>query len=406
MIGALFFAFVIGQVPPNTALAVNEIDVRVNYLDTSEKDVEKMKFYGKDSVSFNILKEITKVYDPWDVGHSVSFNLIAKGEGNYFRSSRDSTLHYAEIYTANAAIRFARITGNDSLFQALQDRYEAFMNDKSDLVRQEAHGFYRSAFLLLEFYKYTGDLKYYQKALERVKEQRAKWNDVEYPDSYGRIRMTDGAFLTAVVETELYNLTNDSSEKYICVDRAARLLNAQIDKLQRKDGLFDHASNSKVTWSRGNGWIAYALTEGLVYIPETHPMKQKIMDAYLKFMDALIEHQTDDGLWCQVINRPEAKNNFKETSGTAMFMYSLLTGIKEGWLNPNVYGPATLDTWKALVQKLTEDGSLKNVSKGLWPNRYSKHYLNHDRIATGDMHGQSALLWCADLLIEYSMQNP
>jgi len=89
-----------------------------------------------------------------------------------------------------------------------------------------------------------------------------------------------------------------------------------------------------------------------------------------------------------------------------MFMYSLLTGIKEGWLNPNVYGPATLDTWKALVQKLTEDGSLKNVSKGLWPNRYSKHYLNHDRIATGDMHGQSALLWCADLLIEYSMQNP
>jgi len=45
IIGALFFAFsvIIGQVLPNTVLAVNEIDVRVKYLDTSEKDVEEIK---------------------------------------------------------------------------------------------------------------------------------------------------------------------------------------------------------------------------------------------------------------------------------------------------------------------------------------------------------------------------
>jgi hypothetical protein len=68
-------------------------------------------------------------------------------------------------------------------------------------------------------------------------------------------------------------------------------------------------------------------------------------------------------------------------------MYSLLTGINEEWLDPDVFRPPTLKAWKALVQNLTEDGSLKNASKGLWPNRSSKHYLDHDWIATGDMHG-------------------
>jgi hypothetical protein len=160
------------------------------------------------------LKEITKDDEPRVVGNLVSWNLISKGEGNYFISAHDPSLHYAEFYAATAALRFSRITNNDSLFQALYDRYEEFMNDNSELVRQNPHGYYRSAYMLLEFYKYTGEKKYYQKAIERAKDHRARWNDVEYPDNYGRVRMTHGAFLIAVLEKEFYNLTNDSTEKH------------------------------------------------------------------------------------------------------------------------------------------------------------------------------------------------
>ncbi len=48
-----------------------------------------------------------------------------------------------------------------------------------------------------------------------------------------------------------------------------------------------------------------------------------------------MENQDPDGMWHQLIDEPAS---YKETSGTAMFTYAMLVGVKHGWLDKKTYG--------------------------------------------------------------------
>jgi len=92
----------------------------------------------------------------------------------------------------------------------------------------------------------------------------------------------------------------------------------------------------KYKGGRGMGWAAAGLTNAFQDLPEDHPKRQHLMDSYLKLMAGLESFQTPNGLWRQLIDYPSA---WEETSGSAMFTYAMVTGIRLGWLDPEIYGP-------------------------------------------------------------------
>ena len=119
------------------------------------------------------------------------------------------------------------------------------------------------------------------------------------------------------------------------------------------------------------------------------------MEGYLRMMHALLTWQGEDGLWRQLIDHPEA---WPETSGTAMFTFALITGVKNGWLDAATYAGPARKGWLGLVASLDANANIRNVCEGTGKKNDLPYYLARAR-RTGDLHGQAPLLWCAAALL-------
>jgi rhamnogalacturonyl hydrolase YesR len=122
-------------------------------------------------------------------------------------------------------------------------------------------------------------------------------------------------------------------------------------------------------------------------------------------MASLLKYQSGQGLWRQLIDRPES---WPESSSTGMFAFAMVTGVKRGWLDPARYGPAARKAWIGLVQYLDSEGNVRDVCIGTSkafqevgsdPEAQLKYYLDRPRSA-GDLHGQAPILWTASALIQ------
>jgi rhamnogalacturonyl hydrolase YesR len=205
----------------------------------------------------------------------------------------------------------------------------------------------------------------------------------------------DDMFMITALQAHAYLATGD--EKYI--DRTAREMVLYLDRLQRDNGLFFHAPSAPFFWARGNGWMAVGMAEVLKKLPNDpkySEYRSRIMEGYKKMMEGLFRYQSSDGMWGQLI---DDLSSWKETSGTAMFTYAMITGVKNGWLEEKKYGAAARRAWLSLLTYLTADYDICNVCEGTGERNDYQYYLNRKKL-TGDMHGQSALLWCA-----YALSN-
>ena len=140
---------------------------------------------------------------------------------------------------------------------------------------------------------------------------------------------------------------------------------------------------------------ASLMAELLRILPETNPDYAEIMAAYLKMMKTLKETQNEKGMWRQLVDDPEL---WEETSGSAMFTYAMIVGVKKGWLDAKEYGEVARKGWIALCSYIDKAGDVKAVCEGTMIKNSREHYIN--RLAlTGDLHGQAPVLWCAYALV-------
>lgn len=121
-------------------------------------------------------------------------------------------------------------------------------------------------------------------------------------------------------------------------------------------------------------------------------------------MAALLKYQGEDGLWRQLVDRPDV---WAKTSGTGMFAFAMITGVKSGWLDAKTYAPAARKAWLGLVKHLDKDDNVTDVCVGtnkaaqeVGPDLDAqlKFYLERPR-RTGDLHGQAPVLWSATALL-------
>lgn len=109
-------------------------------------------------------------------------------------------------------------------------------------------------------------------------------------------------------------------------------------------------------------------------------------------MDTLRQYQKEDGLWGQLV---DDKTTWTETSGSAMFTYAMIKGVKQGWLDEAVYTPVVRKAWIALVGHIDENGDIAGVCEGTNKTNDRQFYLNR-RTLLGNMHGQAPVLWCVN----------
>jgi unsaturated rhamnogalacturonyl hydrolase len=298
---------------------------------------------------------------------------------------------YQEVCAWYGALTFAQLSGDKDLSARLIRRFDPLMTPVgADLIGKDRHvDFTIFGTVPLEIYLQTKEPRYLD--LGKFFADR-QW---ENPTPDGLTSETrfwiDDMYMITTIQVEAFRATGDS--KYL--DRAALEMVAYLDKLQRPNGLFHHAPDAPFYWGRGNGWVAAGMTELLRALPVDHPQRGRILAAYRKMMQALLDYQGKDGMWRQLIDNPQA---WPESSSTAMFTFALITGVKSGWLDSATFGPAARRGWLALVGYIDQNADVTSVCEGTGRKNDLDYYLARAR-RTGDFHGQAPVLWCASALL-------
>jgi rhamnogalacturonyl hydrolase YesR len=76
----------------------------------------------------------------------------------------------------------------------------------------------------------------------------------------------------------------------------------------------------------------------------------------------------------------------------------MITGIKNGWLEKNLYENAARKGWLAVVSFINPAGDITEVCEGTGKKNDHQYYLDRKR-NVGDFHGQAPVLWCATALL-------
>jgi len=121
---------------------------------------------------------------------------------------------------------------------------------------------------------------------------------------------------------------------------------------QRKVQWADQTTGlSREVWSEGLGWYALVLVEALGRLPADYPGRAKVLDIYLRLAAGLKRTQDPaTGGWFFIVDKPEKKDNWIDTSGSSMFTYALQRGIDLGVLDRAQFAPVVAAGYRAITR--------------------------------------------------------
>lgn len=359
--------------------------------------------FTQTTKSVSDFKKWPKNCSPKEVGKRVAERFLATPHTNFGKPTPPKVITYPESCAWYGALKFAKASKNPSLTSGLAKRFEPLFAEEAKMIPVPDHVDYGVfGAVPLELYMQTNNKKYLALGQHIADKQ---WGPPEgkrvVPQSYvfynkGLTWQTrlwiDDMFMINALQTQAYRATGD--QKYL--DRAAKEMVVYLDSLQKPNGLFYHAPDVPFFWGRGNGWMAAGMTEILSSLPENHPEYQNILKGYNTMMASLLKYQAESGMWRQLIDEP---SSWEESSGTAMFTYAMVTGVKNGWLDKETYAPAARKAWLALVSKINANADISDVCEGTNKRNDKQYYFDRKRL-TGDLHGQAPILWTAAAFLQ------
>lgn len=345
----------------------------------------------------NSLTKFPKGFTPEEVGKLIAYRFLDAKHGLH----AGKWIGYAETFYWNGSLKYASLTNDKKLLDLLEQRFQPLYTTENALLPIKNHvDLNQFGCLPLGLYQLTKDKKYLELGLpyadtqwevpENGKPEQKAW--AEKGLTWQTRLWIDDMYMITIVQSQAYKVTGDV--KYI--DRAAKEMVLYLDTLQRENGLFYHAPDVPFYWGRGNGWMAAGMTEILRNLPKDNQYRARIMQGYQTMMKSLKEFQTPGGMWNQLIDE---KDSWAETSGTAMFTYALITGVKQKWLDEKEYAPVARKAWMAMVPYVDEKGAVSEVCVGTNKKNDKQYYYDRPR-GKGDYHGQAPYLWCVGALLE------
>lgn len=113
-------------------------------------------------------------------------------------------------------------------------------------------------------------------------------------------------------------------------------------------------------WSRANGWMLMAQADLLTMLPKDHPKRAALIENFKQQVSGVCRYQGKNGLWHQLLDKPDS---YEETTGTAMFVFGIARGVREGWIHPDFIYVAEQGL-KGLMTKLSDAGDVTDICVG------------------------------------------
>jgi rhamnogalacturonyl hydrolase YesR len=185
-------------------------------------------------------------------------------------------------------------------------------------------------------------------------------------------------------------------------DAALQIINFNKYLFDKEKKLYKHAwfdfskEKSVAYWGRANGWVIWGETEALLNLPKKHKKYKTVEKIFANHIEGIIKMQNRDGMWHQVLDR---NDSFEETSCTAMFIIGIARGIKNSWISKS-YEKNLLMAWNALKQRVSEDGIVKDITRGTGIGYDLEFYFNRERF-DNDPRGLGAVITAAVEMQKY-----
>ena len=236
--------------------------------------------------------------------------------------------------------------------------------------------------------------------LENLDQQMQRANP-KNQSVYGWWTWIDAIQMAMPVYMQVYKMTGD--EKYR--DHAMKMYRWSRNEcggglFNVKDGLwwrdadyvppYKEPDGKDCYWSRGNGWVYAALVRCMNQLDKKDKAYKELKKDFLMMSEGLKKCQREDGFW----NPSLVSTNYAmtETSGTALFLYGMSWGIRNGLLKAKDYREACDRAWAAMAKTSVHNDGFLGWMQGTGKDPSDGQPLSYTRIPDFEDYGTGCFL--------------
>jgi unsaturated rhamnogalacturonyl hydrolase len=245
-------------------------------------------------------------------------------------------------------------TGDERYYEFIKRNIDEFIQEDGSIRTYTVDEFnldqVNTGKLLFLLYERTGDPRY-RSAADTLRHQLARhprteeggfWHKLVYPHQM----WLDGVYMASPFYAQ-YGAEFGEPATFDDVARQITLITRHTR--DPRTGLFYHAWDesrsmfwadsltglSENFWGRAIGWYAMALVDVLDFMPEDHRDRPEVIRILQGLAQGIAGVQDPvTGTWYQVLDMPNREPNYHESSASAMFVYALAKGVRNGYLDP------------------------------------------------------------------------
>ena len=260
---------------------------------------------------------------------------------------------------------------------------------------------------LLLLYRVTRDVRYLKAATLLRKQLSTQprtasggfWHTQMYPDQM----WLDDLYMAEPFYAEYADVLQeprdfaDITQQFTLIEAHTRdpkssLLAHAWDESQKQPSRDKTTGASRIFWAGGMGWYMMALVDALRSYPQNDPGRAKLIAILNRTAQAVANVQDPQtGLWYQVMDKPNEKGNYLESSAACMFVYALEKGVRMGYL-PSQFSSNASRAWNGIKSRfvkteadgsITLTSSMKSIGAGEVPF-HDGNYVSYVLAPVGD----------------------
>ena len=249
-------------------------------------------------------------------------------------------------------------------------------------------------------YVQTGKQEMLSPTLQNLDQQMQKANP-KNQSLYGWWTWIDAIQMAMPAYMQAYKITGDKKYR----DHAMQMYRWSRNEcggglFNEKDGLwwrdadyvppYKEPDGKDCYWSRGNGWVYAALVRCMNQLDKKDPAYKELKKDFLMMSKGLLAYQREDGFW----NPSLVSSNYAmtETSGTALFLYGMAWGIRNGLLKAKDYRGACDRAWAAMEKTSVHNDGFLGWMQGTGKDPSDGQPLSYTRVPDFEDYGTGCFL--------------
>ena len=269
------------------------------------------------------------------------------------RSGKPNKWNYIDGCMITACLSLYKTTGDEKYLKFSKDFIDWFVQEDGSIKTYDPKEYNldnvnqgKNLFILYDIF---GDEKY-RKAIDTIRSQlltqpRTREGNFWHKDIYPWQVWLDGTYMAQPFYMEYETRYNKMQG---CIDSYKQFMNIKKHMRDGKTGLYYHGYDESrqmywadpVTgcspnfWLRAMGWFMVAMVDVLERMDEQlYNEYRGIMAMFKQTIEDVHKFQDEEtGMFWQVMDHPGVEGNYLETSGTALFAYAVLKGVRLGYL--------------------------------------------------------------------------